>query len=113
LAWLAVAMPIESMHWWHASLGLGHMPQGAIVEYLARSTAALCALYGMILLWISCDLARHVQLIRLITLTVSGLTVGCCLVMWKSGLPHWWLVGDAAANLSLFVGVLWGTRNAG
>jgi hypothetical protein len=111
LAWLAVAMPVDWMNWWHDSLGLGEMPRAAIVEYLARSTAALCGLYGIVLLWISCDVPRYVGLLRLITYSVFALACASCIVMWDSGLPAWWLAGDAVANLIVTVGVVYGTRN--
>jgi hypothetical protein len=105
LAWIAFVMPLDWMHWWHDSLGLGEMPQAAVVEYLARSTSALCGLYGVVLLWISCHVEDHIGLLRLLTYSVAGLAVVGCLVMWNSGLPLWWLIGDAVANLIVAIGV--------
>lgn len=111
LAWIAFVMPLGWMHWWHDSLGMGKMPQAAVVEYLARSTSALCGLYGVILLWISWQLERHIGLLRLITYSVGGLAVVGCLVMWNSGIPPWWLIGDAVANLIVATAVWVGTRS--
>jgi len=40
-------------------MGLGDMPKGPIVEYLARSTSLFCALPGELLWYIASDLRRY------------------------------------------------------
>ena len=91
-------------------LGLGEMPQGALVEYLSRATGGLCGVYGLVLMALSRDMARYVDILRLVTYSVSGLAVICCTLMWNSGLPTWWLLGDLFANLFVSVSVFLGTR---
>lgn len=109
-AWLAAIMPLGWMAWWHEAIGMGEMPRGALVEYLARATASLAGLYGVVLLWTSRDVASNLAIIRLITFSVSGLAIACCITMWDSGMPIWWLVGDAVANVLVAAGVYCGCR---
>jgi hypothetical protein len=110
LAWFAAVMPFSWMNWWHELLGLGEMPQGALVEYLTRATGGLCGVYGLVLMALSRDMARYLDILRLVTYSVSGLAVICCTLMWNSGLPTWWLLGDLFANLFVSVSVFLGTR---
>ena len=113
MAWFAAVMPIQWMNWWHQLLEMGDMPKGPLIEYLARATGGLCGVYGLVLMWISLDVPRYIGLLRLITYSVSGLAIICCLLMWNSGLPAWWLLGDLAANLAVSIGVFFGTRRTG
>jgi hypothetical protein len=59
LAIPAIFLPTEWMAKVHASLGLGEMPRGPLVEYLTRSISALYALHGGLFLLIAGDLPRY------------------------------------------------------
>jgi hypothetical protein len=64
LALVAVVVPdrwIDSAHHW---AGLGALPREPIVGYLARSTSALYALHGAMVVFISFDVSRYARLIR-------------------------------------------------
>ena len=63
-ALVAVAMPFSWMLATHRWLGLGEMPTGPVVEYLARSLSAFYALVGAVCLVLASGLERYRPLVR-------------------------------------------------
>src|SRR5262245_63765930 len=57
-------VPFSWMAATHRWLGLGEMPTGPIVEYLARSLSAFYALVGALCLVLAADLERYRPLVR-------------------------------------------------
>ena len=58
-AFLAIVLPVEWMASTHQWLGLGEFPRSPVVDYLARSVAALYGFHGVLLLIISGDPIRY------------------------------------------------------
>lgn len=95
---LSAVMPLRAMEAAHRALGLGPLPEGPIVEYLARSTSAFYALLGALLWVASLDLARYRPLVRL--LGVAFVVFGA-LLLWtdvSAGLPLFWQVSEGPIN---------------
>ena len=67
-ALVAVFMPVSWMAATHRCLGLGEMPTGPVVEYLARSVSAFYALMGALCLVLTTDLERYRPLVRFLGL---------------------------------------------
>lgn len=91
---LAVFMPrhcMESVHRW---LGLGEMPVGPIVDYLARSLSAFYAMLGGLLWLISCDVRRHSGTI--VFVAGVGIVFGVAMVAIDilAGMPTYWTVWE-------------------
>jgi hypothetical protein len=90
LALVAVVMPASWMAATHAWAGLGELPGEPVVGYLARSTSALYALHGLLIVYISFDVARYWTLIRFF----ASVAVVHGLVMFgidlSQGMPAWW-----------------------
>src|SRR5271155_3846213 len=63
-ALIPVVMPWSWMAATHRWLGLGEMPTGPIVAYLARSLSAFYALVGALCLVMASDLDRYRPLVR-------------------------------------------------
>jgi hypothetical protein len=85
---------IEAGHRW---VGWGEFPDAPIAEYLVRSVSALSAFYGGLLIVLSFDVRRYAPVIRyqaaaIMSLSACGVVVG----RW-SGLPLWFVGGDAVA----------------
>ena len=97
LATLALFMPTRWMEICHERLGLGAFPDQPIVEYLARTTSALYALLGALLLLASCDVKRYA---RVITVVAVGL-IPMSVVIWA-----YMLAGDGRMGLYLIADVL-------
>ena len=87
---------MDAVHRW---LGWGELPSQPVVGYLARSTSALYAVIGGLLWVVSFDCIRH----RLVVLYVGAvfLVLGVVLIVVDviEGLPLYWTVGEAIANL--------------
>ena len=66
LAIFAVVMPFSWMRGIHECLGLGEMPEGPIVEYLARSLSALYALVGFVFWYVSYRVEEYLGFVRLL-----------------------------------------------
>lgn len=94
LALLAVFLPTASMDAFHRGLGLGALPEGPIVEYLARSVSALYAAFGSLTLVIAWDLQRFGPVVTWwgVTAIVFG-----CLLFWVdtiAPMPEHWKWGE-------------------
>ena len=97
LAVFAFVMPRSWMGVVHEWLGMGTLPDQPIVEYLARSTSALCALYGGLLWVLATDVRRYARAITYQAVALIALsTVGACFGLW-AGMPAWWMLGDAVS----------------
>jgi len=105
LAILAVFMPLSMMGSVHEYLGLGKMPEGPIVEYLARSLSALYALLGCWIFYLSGRVGEQLRLVCLfgVLFTAFGL------VLWwigvKTGMPLSWVLleGPPAILIGLWI----------
>lgn len=75
-------------------LGLGPLPAGRIVEYLARHLSAVYAVHGVMVLAISFDLPRYRPLARILGWCHVGLGVALGWVDWSAGFPWAWTLGE-------------------
>lgn len=55
----AILLPVDWMASTHRWLGLGEFPRAPVVDYLARSIAALYGFHGVLLLLVASDPQRH------------------------------------------------------
>jgi hypothetical protein len=111
LALIAVVMPLSWMDAIHRWLGLGELPTGPIVEYLARSLSLFYALVGGLCLLLASDLERYRPLIRLLgpTIVVMGaLALGIDLA---SGMPWWWTAFEGPPGVPFGALIYWLARD--
>lgn len=104
---LCAVMPLRAMDAAHRALGMGPLPGGPVVEYLARSTSAFYALLGGLLWVFSLDLPRYRPLVRLTG--YASIAMGI-LLLWtdvKTGLPWFWQVAEGPFNALFGVVLLW------
>ena len=104
LATFAVFMPLRWMAAVHDWLGLGQLPEGRIVEYLARSLSAFYALMGGLLVFVSFGVRRHAGVITCLAVAsllfapmilVVDLSIGMSLRWTLQEGPFVLLVGTA------------------
>jgi hypothetical protein len=91
LALVAVFMPRSWMAACHQALGLGQLPEGPIVEYLARSLSLFYAVLGLLLWYLGGHVDRQEKIIGWVG---AGMIVGGAILITvdsRSGLPTWWL----------------------
>jgi hypothetical protein len=107
LALIAVVMPLEWMSYINDLWGLGPLPDSRIVSYLARTTSALYALHGAMVLFISCDVVRYRPLITFLAVAAvvhGGILLGIDLT---NRMPLVWTLLEAPLFAATGVLVLW------
>jgi hypothetical protein len=98
-ALVAVFMPWSWMAATHRWLGLGEMPAGPVVEYLARSLSAFYAIMGALCLVVAADLERYRPLVRFLGVAfvlMSGVLLGVDLM---AGMPWWWSASEGPGGV--------------
>ena len=75
-ALVAVFLPVSWMAATHRWLGLGEMPTGPVVEYLARSLPVFYAVMGSLCLVLATDLERYRPLVRFLGLAFALMSLG-------------------------------------
>jgi hypothetical protein len=106
LAVVVVFLPTEWLGWAHEAVGLGALPQGRIVGYLARSTSLLYGIHGAMLLVLAVDVGRYRALIRWygrVIALAGALLIG---VDIAESMPVWWTVFEGAAVVGIGVVIL-------
>ena len=98
-ALLAVFMPSSWMAATHRWLGLGEMPTGPVVEYLARDLSAFYALVGALLLVMASDLERYRPLVRFFALAFIVLSILFTGVDLAAGMPWWWTASEGPGGV--------------
>jgi hypothetical protein len=89
-ALVPVVMPLSWMAVTHRWLGLGEMPAGPIVEYLARSLSAFYALVGALCLAMASNLDRYRPLMQFFGVCVALMGIVFTVVDLAAGMPWWW-----------------------
>jgi hypothetical protein len=103
VALFAVFMPRTWMSATHAWLGLGPLPEGPIVDYLARSVSAIYAMTGAVCWLFSTDVRRYAPAIRFAAWL--GVPAGG-IFAWidaSAGLPRAWRLSEGPFILALSI----------
>lgn len=103
-AFLAVFLPVEWMASSHESLGMGELPRRPVVDYLARSVAALYGFHGILLFVVSADPAKYRTIISYLVFMNVGLGVMLIAIDLHAGLPMWWTLAEGPSVI--MVGIL-------
>src|SRR5687767_11362556 len=94
-AFFAILLPVEWMAVSHQWLGLGEFPRTPVVEYLARSAAALYGFHGVLILLVSTDPVKY----RAIVSYIAAMNVLFGLLVFgidlHAGMPAYWTFGEA------------------
>jgi hypothetical protein len=98
-ALVAVFMPSSWMATTHRWLGLGEMPTGPVVEYLARSLSAFYAIMGAICLVMAADLERFRPLVRFLGVAFALMSVVLLGVDLAAGMPWWWSASEGPGGV--------------
>jgi hypothetical protein len=106
LAFLAMFLPVEWMAATHQWLGMGQFPRMAVVDYLARSIAALYGFHGVLMFIVARDPVRFAPIVRFIG--IMNITLGMILIAIDlySGMPWWWTAGEGPPIIAFGIVVL-------
>ena len=106
-AFLAMFLPVEWMVSTHRWLGLGEFPRTAVVDYLARSAAALYGFHGVLLLLISRDPIKHLTIVRFVACMNILFGVMIIAIDLHAGMPLLWTLLEGPPIIAFGL-VLWG-----
>lgn len=106
LAVVAVVMPRRWMETCHEWLGLGAFPDGAIVEYLARSVSAWYAIFGGLLLLSARDVRRYAGVITYLAATHVAFAAAILVIDLRAGLPWQWTAAEVSTAAGFGVALL-------
>jgi hypothetical protein len=111
LAFFAVIMPRSWMETSHLWLGLGQMPEGAVLMFLIRQASYTYGMHGISLWVIASDVKRFRPL--LILNGIAFLLAGPVffLIDYTAGTPMWWTLGDGPACGFFGAAILWLSRS--
>ena len=98
-ALIPVFMPVSWMAATHRWLGLGEMPTGPVVEYLARSLSAFYALVGALCLLVASDLERYRPLVRFLGVAFALMSLVLLGVDLAAGMPWWWSASEGPGGV--------------
>ena len=110
---VAVFLPTETMVSIHQQLGLGEFPVAPITEYLTRSLSALYALHGVVLLALSLDVGRYLEVITWTgwgTAVLGVLQIGIDL---HAPVPGWWVAAEGPWVVVAGALLVWLSRRVG
>jgi hypothetical protein len=108
LAFLTILQPVEWMAATHRWLGLGEFPRAPVVDYLARSIAALYGFHGVLLLIVSGDPVKYrtiVWYLAVMNVLFGLMVIGIDL---HAGMPSWWTLfeGPPVIAFGIVIGLL-------
>ena len=106
LAVVVVFLPTEWLALVHEAVGLGELPQGRIVGYLARSTSLLYGIHGAMLLVLANDIVRYRALIRWYGRVIAVAGVLLIGVDIAEAMPVWWTVFEGTAVVGIGATIL-------
>ncbi len=107
---VAVFMPMPWMAAVHKYLGLGEMPEGPIVEYMARSLSAAYVALGFILWHVSFRVAENLRLVRLLGVAFTLLGAVLWWIDGKAGMPMAWILQEGPPAILAGLGSIYSCR---
>lgn len=109
-----IVLPLEQMAFIHDRvLGQGPMPEGKVVEYMARSLSVMYAVHGAVVMFLSHDVARYRPLI--VYLGILHIVLGICTLATDVavGWPWWWCAMEGPGILVGGALTIWLARAGG
>jgi hypothetical protein len=111
LAFVAVVMPRSWMEASHAWLGLGEMPQGAVLMYMIRQASYVYGMHGVLLWILASDVVRYRPLVRFTGFSFLLAAPVFLIIDHTAGMPLYWTVSDTAGCAFFGAALLWLTRD--
>ena len=103
VAFLAILLPVDWMASTHRAIGLGEFPRAPVVDYLARSVAALYGFHGLLQLLVSTDIVRYRPIVWFIA--ALNVTFGLMIVAidLHAGMPLFWTLWEGPSIIAFGV----------
>ena len=111
LAFLAMLLPVDWMDSIHRSMGLGELPRAPVVDYLARSVAALYGFHGALLLLISTDPVKYRTIVWFVAILNIVFGVMLVVIDLHAGMPMSWTVFEGPSLVVFGIVIAWLNRH--
>lgn len=107
-AFFAMFLPVEWMAASHRWLGLGEFPRSPVVDYLARSIAALYGFHGVLLLLIATDPIKYSTIVQFVAIMNILFGIMVFVIDLHAGMPWFWtaLEGPPIVVMGMAIGYL-------
>lgn len=107
IAIVPAVMPFTWMAAIHRHLGMGEIPEAAIVSYLTRSLSAMYAMHGAIVYFVSLDVRRFLPVVK--CLAALGIVFGAGMFVLDAavGMPTGWIACEGPFVIVLGSTMLW------
>lgn len=103
----AVFLPYETMARIHQYMGLGDFPNLPILDYLARSVSLFYAMHGVIVIYISFNLIKYLQFLKLLCYLGFVFGIALLIIDIKAPVPAYWAYTEGpfiiSLNLAIYV----------
>ena len=106
-AFIAVVMPRSWMETSHAWLGMGEMPEGALLMFIIRQASYTYGVHGLSLWLIASDVERFRSFVIFNGIAFLIAAPVFFLIDRSSGMPLWWMVSDPLSCGLLGAALLW------
>ena len=110
-AFLAILLPRDWMAATHEWLGLGEFPRAPVVDYLARSIAALYGFHGVLLLIVSRDPVRYKPLVTFVGILNVTFGVIMTAIDLYAPMPMLWTLTEGLPIIAFGLVVLYLCRS--
>ncbi len=110
-AFLAVFLPTDWMAATHQWLGLGEFPRAPVVDYLARSIAALYGFHGVLQLIVARNPVQYRTIVRYIGVLNVVLGVLLTIIDVHAGMPAFWTLAEGPPIVGFGALVLYFSRS--
>jgi hypothetical protein len=104
-------LPVDWMDAIHRALGLGELPRAPVVDYLARSVAALYGFHGALLLLVSTNPVKYraiVWFIAILNIVFGAMIVAIDL---HAGMPMFWTLFEGPSLIVFGMLIGWLNRS--
>ena len=112
LAFIAVVMPEAWLEFAHGAAGLGTLPDGPTVGYLARTASAMYVLHGAIVVFISFDVVHYRRLIRFMAFAALIHGAAMFAIDIAQQMPLYWRLAEGPVFAATGAIVLWFQRQS-
>lgn len=110
LAFVSVVMPRGWMEASHRWLGLGEMPESAVLMFMIRQASYVYGMHGIFLWLLASDVERYRPLVVFTGATFLLAAPVFFVIDHTAGMPLWWTVMDSLGCGVFGALVLWAAR---
>jgi hypothetical protein len=104
---VGVLIPLEWMDAVHRKLDQGPLPQGPIVDYMARSLSLFYVIEGGLCWLVSFSLRRHLTIVTYLGVTGTLGAIALGVIDLRAGLPTHWAVSEMTVPTLMSLVMLW------